>query len=388
MDRVELETTSSPTIKFEKIKGSLRLKGWDRPAFRADCDSEDAHTIEQTDDLLSITSTTGCMVRVPMESTLQVGEIAGDLMIKSAEGKITAESIRGQVMAKSVGPMEINEVRGQINARGIEGDFFCKEARGNVSLQDVEGSITIGHTKGNLVVKGYCAGLTAESNGNITLKLEDLFEGNIQVQSGGNIFCRLMPEASANFVLKSGANHIRIKQDGSPEIVASPEHEFRLGEGGPLVTLEAKGNVDLVIPGENEFDWEYEFSMGEDLAAMADDISQVVTEQLETQLDALGDHLSSLSDNLSSLNPEISEKTRARIEAKRAKLERKLAKVERRAAEKARQASRRVSRRYTVKPNDPVSDEERQKVLEMLQKKLISVQDAEALLAALEGTEK
>jgi hypothetical protein len=387
MDRIELETTSSPTIKFEKIKGSLRLKGWDRPAFRADCDSEDAHTIEQTDDLLTMTSTTGCMVRVPMESTLQVGEVTGDLMIKSAEGQITAESIRGQVMAKSVGPLQINEVRGHINARGIEGDFSCQEARGNVNLQDIEGSITLGRARGNLVIKGYCAGVTAAADGNTTLKLETFCDGDIQVKSGGNISCRLTPEANASIILKSKSQHIRVKQEAGTEILKTPEHEILVGDGETHILLEANGNIDITIPGENEFDWEYEFDMGSDIAAMAEDITMVVTEQLETQLDALGDHLNSLSDNLSSLNPEISEKTRARIEAKRSKLERKLAKVERRAAEKARQASRRISRRYSVKPSEPVSDEERQKVLEMLQKKLISVQDAEALLAALEGSE-
>ncbi len=83
MDRFEFETTATPTIIFEHIKGSLRIKGWDRTEFRADCDREDAHQIEHTENAITISTTCGCMVRVPMEATLQIGRVDGDLMIKS-----------------------------------------------------------------------------------------------------------------------------------------------------------------------------------------------------------------------------------------------------------------------------------------------------------------
>jgi len=387
MDRFELKTTSTPTIIFEHIQGSLRIKGWDRPEFRADCDREDAHQISHTEETITISSTCGCMVRVPMESTLQIGKIDGDLMIKSAEGQTTADLISGQVMAKSVGPMDIAEVRGHINVRGVEGNLTCKKTKGNASIQEIEGKVKLDDVKGNLVIKGYCGGVNANAQGNATLKMETFSESDYHVTSGGNLFCRLEPEVSAAITMESNSKYIKIKQESGSEILKTAKHELSTGDGATQINLKAKGNIDLTIPSENEFDWEFEFDIEKDIASMAEDISQVVTEQLETQLDVLGVHLNGLSENLSSLDPEISEKTRSRIEAKRAKLERKLAKVERRAAEKARQTSRRVTRKFNmnVSPSDPVTDEERQKVLEMLQNKLISVEDAEALLAALEG---
>jgi DUF4097 and DUF4098 domain-containing protein YvlB len=387
MDRVELETGSAPIIHIEHVGGNLRIKGWDRNLVRADCNSDEGRVIDQTEEGIQISSTSGCMLRVPMDANLQIEQLDGDLMVKSAEGQITVKQIKGQIMAKSVGMMDLTEVLGAINARGIEGGFICKNAGGNINLQDIEGKVSIDNASGNLVVKGYCGSISAQVKGNATLKIDPISDQDYLVKSKGNLFCRLEPDVSASINLKSGSGNIKVQEDQNALVLDSNNHEIVTGDGATSISLEAVGEVELVLPGENEFDWEFELNLEKDLSAMAENITMVVTDQLETQLDALGDHLNNLSDNLSTLNPEISDKTRARIEAKRAKLERKLAKVERRAAEKSRQSTRRVARKFTmnVPQSDPVSDEERQKVLEMLQNKLISVEDAEALLAALEG---
>ncbi|MBN2043983.1 MAG: hypothetical protein JW757_03085 [Anaerolineales bacterium] len=387
MDRVNIETTTSPVIKIAKISGNLRLKGWDRPELRADCDQENALKIAQTQNTIEISSTAGCMLRIPMESTLQIGKVVGDLMIKSVEGQINVGTIHGQIMAKSVGPLALAEVGGAINARSIEGDFSCKQAMGSINLQDAEGNVEINGIKGNLVVKGFCGGLTASTDGNATLKIETSAEGSYQLNAKGDVFCQLIPEIDAAITLNSGAGMIKVQQETGTEIFKTSQHEIIKGKGTTKIILGAGGNLELIIPGVNEFDWEFELNLEKDIAAMAANIRQDVSDQIETQLDVLGDHLNNLSENLSSINPQIGKETHDRIEAKRAKLERKLVKVEARAAEKARQASRKITRRYTISSpqSDPVSDEERQKVLEMLQNKIISIEEAEALLAALEG---
>jgi hypothetical protein len=82
------------------------------------------------------------------------------------------------------------------------------------------------------------------------------------------------------------------------------------------------------------------------------------------------------------------------------KLDLKVAAAQRKADRKARAAAARAARKerqsrgergYTImppppsKPVDPVSEEERMMILQMLQDKKISVEQAEKLLAALEG---
>lgn len=387
MDRVTLETTEAPVVKFDRINGSLRLKGWDRPRLRADSEREDTLSVAQTDNEITIASKSGCIARVPVESSLEIDRVDGELMLKSVEGEIEAGEVYGQFMTKSVGPLRLNLAASNVNCRSVEGDFICETINGNAHLQDVDGQISIELVKGNLVIKGYSTGINAATRGNATLRLEPQPQGSYHITANGNIHCRLTSDSSARIVLKSNSKNIKLSNQGKSESIQASQHELTIGDGESQITLEARGIVDLTIPVEDDFEWSFEFDMDDEISTMADDISQIVSEQIESQLEVLNENLSHLSTNLSAIGPAASAKARAKIEAQRSKLERKLAQVERRTAERARQASRRTTQRFsTRKPaGDPVSDEERQKVLEMLQNKQISVQDAEVLLAALEG---
>ena len=86
MDRIILETTDTPVVKFDRINGSLRLKGWDRARLRADSESEDTLTVNQSDNTITIASKSGCIARVPMESALHIDR-RGILPVGGASGE-------------------------------------------------------------------------------------------------------------------------------------------------------------------------------------------------------------------------------------------------------------------------------------------------------------
>ncbi len=391
MDRINQQTSENPEIYFKDVKGSLRIKGWDRSEIRADSDKSDTLNIESTDNKVTITCESGCMVRVPIESTLQIDNVDRELMLKSIECSIEVDNVSGQVMVKSIGSLKIQKASSNLIAKNVEGIVECQVVGGNANLQDIEGAINLGKVNGNLTVKGFVGGIKAETNGNATLRVDPEAGGIFDITANGNISCRLSPDTSAKIKLISNSQNIKITKEGSSETIKQAEHEVIIGESLSQMTLIANGNIDLKIPVQEDVDWEYEFDFGEDVTMVAEDISQIVTEQLETQLESLSENLSSLTNNLSTIGPFASQRSREKLEAKRMQLERKLARVERRATEKARKASRRAaasSRRYGQRKkssSDPVSDSERQKVLDMLQNKQISVKEAELLLATLEG---
>lgn len=390
MDRIVLETSESPDIQIDRIRGSLRIKGWDRSELRADTDQEDTAKIESSENLITMECDSGCMLRTPMESTFNINRVDGELMIKSIESHVSVKMVSGQVMVKSVGPLSITKVASNLNARNIEGNLECDQVSGNANLQDIEGSIKLGRVNGNLIIKGYSSGIFAESKGNATLKLDPEPGNEFSIKAGGNIICRLSADVNATIKLHSGAKNIKVSAQGTQERIREKIHEFVVGDGEGEITLDASGIIDISIPSSEDADWTFEFE--KDISSVADDISQIVTEQIEVQLESLGDHLSNLTANLASISPDASDKARQKIETKRRQLERKLARIERKSSEKARQASqraraaRRFSSRYTT-TSDPVSDDERKQVLQMLQNQQITVQEAEVLLAALEGRE-
>lgn len=392
MDRINLETSETPEIRILSIKGSLRIKGWDRTELRADSDESDTLSIQSTDNSANVECKSGCMLRVPVEGSLRIDKVERELMLKSIECPIQIGQVSGQIMAKSVGSLKIEKANSNLIARNVEGSFECDSIMGNANLQDIDGNIRIKKVYGNLVIKGFTSGIQAETTGNCTLRIDPESGGEFTVNASGNISCRLSPDTNAKIKLISESEQITVKLSGTSESHKTREFDLTVGEGESEIVLNAKGVVDLTIPVQDEVDWSYEFDLGEDVSSMADDISQIVSEQIEAQLETLSNNLSHLSTNLNNMGPITSDKYRERLEAKRLKLERKLARVERRAADKARIANRRVAstaRRFprSKSASDPVSDSERQAVLEMLQNKNITVQEAEILLAALEGRE-
>lgn len=388
MDKIILDITEPVELQINTVKGNLRLKGWERDKIQVDVDEDNALTVNQVGNRIELEAAAGCLLRIPLNTRIQIGEVKGDLLIKSLEEDIRVEKVFGQILVKSTGSLQIDTAQSNVNARSIEGRLSIASAKANISLQDIDGSIDIPDVAGNLTLHGYASELNANCRGNATLKLEPAHSGQFTVTAGGNINCWMSPDTSATLDLSSSAKMIRLKLTDGPETIREKTHQLVLGEGEANVTLIAGGIIDVSSPESGSFDWDFEFGTSENISSFAGDISQIVTEQIESQLEVLSENLNQLSTNLGTLGPAAAERARQRIEAKRSQLERKLARLERRAVERMQRkppAPGRPPRRPSAPP--AVSDDERQKVLEMLQNKMISVQEAEMLLAALEGNE-
>jgi hypothetical protein len=105
-------------------------------------------------------------------------------------------------------------------------------------------------------------------------------------------------------------------------------------------------------------------------------------------MDALSAHLNEITASLS-IGMTSSERSRRKLEAQRKLLERKLSRAQEKVDRKihAMEARKRAyqHRYHRGSPSDPVSEEERTMILEMLQAQQITVEEAETLLEALEG---
>jgi hypothetical protein len=391
MDRILIDTAEGPEIKITSISGTLRLKGWDRSQIRADMEYEDTLETSVEGDTIIISCKSGCLLRVPNDSMLTIENVSNDLVIKSLDNFIRVNQVKGNVLIKSVCSISVDKVFGNFNAKHVESDLEFGEISGNANIQDVDGHVLFNKVAGNLTMRGYSAGLKACVVGNATLRLEPEPDSEYFVSADGNINCRLAPFTNATISMKSKGQRIKIDLPEEKQTMGQREHEIVLGDGESDVRLEAGGNI--VISGSREYRYEDEFDFEElgEITTLADGISQMVTGQIESQMEAITQHIDDLTSNLPGVDVRSSEKTRRKLEAKRRSLERKLASAERKAEFKARQTERRINRRRSMdrasrKPaSDPVSDEERQKVLEMLQNQQISVAEAEILLAALEG---
>jgi hypothetical protein len=418
MDTRSIQTNDAPKIKIS-INGNLSVKGWDKEEVHAKCSSPDSLTLEAQDDEINVSCSTNGSLRVPYGSTLQVSQVMGDATFKALEGDLSIEKIGGNLSLRSVGNVAVDSIHGNLSAKNLDGNLGIKKCRGNVSIRDIQGDFTVDETlTGNLSLKEIDGSGKADANGNVSVQLDPSPESSYDFKARGNLTCRLAVDSSVRVNITKG-DKIAVKIPGV-EITGpvKPPYELILGEGDADLSLSASGNVSLT---SRPPDWEmtdFEVDIGEDFEGFADTINQQISSQIEAQMEMMDEELELQLDNISAsleasaLSADQAERIaeRARMASERAnqraqekirraqqKMERKLEAARRRAERKARSAERAARDRrrrpepakWTAPPPkppaEPVSEEERLMILQLLEQGKVTSEEAEQLLAALEG---
>lgn len=417
MVQKSLELGKAPKIVIEIIAGDLHVKGWKRTEALIKTTCDDLVTFEQGEKITRIDCPEECIVYVPFDAELEIKQVGGGARIRALGGSLEIGDIAGSLTLREVGPVNVGTIGGPLSAKRVRGDLKVNTVGGGASVRDVDGQFHAKTIEGNLRLGNVSGGISASTSGNAKVSIAPVPWQAYSVSAGGNLRCQISDDINADITLESGANTIRIKTPHKSEIIHENSYSMEFGEGGTAIHLTAAGKIDLnAIETESEsmedldFDFNFDFELGEDFSRMAEDMARSATEQVETHLKSLESHLSGLSKTLedAGLSEERSREIHQRVEearkratqraheaAQRAqhKLERKLAAAQRKVAREARRSVRVKSVNIDVdalraakqSSSDPVSDEERMLILQMLQEGKVSVEQAEDLLAALEG---
>ncbi|MGD8457708.1 MAG: hypothetical protein PVF83_15100, partial [Anaerolineales bacterium] len=242
MSRIKLDTSFSPIINISHIQGSLRIKGWDRPEFRGDADINDTLDVKQKEDTLDIKCSSGCILRIPVESTVRIRKVDRELLVKSIEGDIEIGEVNQQVILKNISKTAIETINSNLNAKQIEGDLSIKTLIGNAVIRDVDGNLEILDTHGNINIRGLAMGLLANTKGNAIIRFEPEPEGKYIINSDGNINCKVLPGVGGKVSITSKNKVIRVKTPDQSENLNMEKYDFILGEENSEITLHAGGN--------------------------------------------------------------------------------------------------------------------------------------------------
>ena len=102
MERYVFKTSDFPKVLIKEVSGSLRVRGWDRSEVRIDTDKPNAADVKQDGDDLTLVCSSGCLVRLPQESLITIGQVSGDLMVKSVENTLEINEVQGQLILKTL----------------------------------------------------------------------------------------------------------------------------------------------------------------------------------------------------------------------------------------------------------------------------------------------
>jgi len=351
------------------------------------------------------------------------GKVGNNFIGKRINGELKVEKIGSSATLGDVGKVQLGSIGNQLVAKRVRGDLQVdKRVGGNAVVRDIDGQVSIKTVGGSLHIREISGGITVDVGGNTTAEFSPVSWQVYEIKSGGSVRCHVPGDANAKFEILSGAQNIRIKAPSISETIKEGNYNLTLGEGDASVKLTAGGRVDITT---RDMDWDgvqdFDIDFTKEISSMADEITEQAALQIESQLEMLENNLNvhlaglatsisaaglseekvqELEERLEQAKARAANRAEAAAEKARMKLELKVAAAERKADRKVRTTAARAARKarksigergftstplHPRKPVDPVSEEERMMILQMLQDKKISVEQAEKLLAALEG---
>ena len=399
-----IETSATPHITIAECMGNLVVRGSEKRQITLHVRGRtDDATLEREGETFTLVARAGCLLTCPTATTLTVGTVRGNLQVERVEGPVTADTIHGNVSLRAVGPTALEQTFGNLRVRQVEGDLCAQTTRGNARIRQVDGSLSLGRVDGNLGVKELQGGLAAEQvRGNV--RLEPSFSSGLTYRLGtdGNLTVRLPPDASLRLALRAGGG---VRSHIPDLVLEEAEGETRgiLGAGEASLEAQVGGRVSLQ-PLEPEMGPAEGEGLPPEFMADLEELGVAIEARIAEEMAEMG---ARLEESLGRIDSEeirrgVERATERAFRAAGGAAERARRETERateqarrqaeREAERARLRTERAERRWQrasgqrPRPKrEPATDEERMRVLRLVEEGKVTPEQAADLLAALEG---
>jgi hypothetical protein len=386
MKQQTIQVSAKAKINVDSIPGDLQVVGWERNELMAKTDGSRLEVTSGVDKVV-VACDADLILYAPREASLNVDSIGGDADLRALSGSTDIDNVGGDLSLRNVGLMEVSNVGGDLSLRGCTGEFLVKNVGADASLRDVNGSVSIDKVGADLYLRGVRGNVAISAGADAVLYLQPKSAVKYVINAGSDVLLRLPAQLDAELFLKGGSpESIRVDL---PEVEAFQEGNIRtLTLGNGLAKINVTAGSDVVVTSRAD-EWE---SMAEFDGYARDESYNI------------GDVPGLPSDLHDRINRKVQEATQRAMEKSARAQERAQARADaaiRRAEGKMRAHDRRMKAggvfigrwksgperpASPIPPTDqPISDEERLTILRMLQDKKISMEDAEKLLAALEG---
>lgn len=411
MSQKFLPSTLNPEIRIGQVLGDLRVTGWGEARVAIDADPDDLK-VDQQENILDLSCMGDCTLHVPQAARIQVESTHGDASLKFLDEPVFIRVVFGSLSLVSVGGADLGSVHGDLSARGVRGDLKADQINGEAYVRNIENQVLLKQVSGNLDLRDAGGDLAANAKGNARLRLSRLSGASYEITASGNMHCHIPEQADVTLDMASKEQVIRIKLPNETKTVRESQSQLVLGSGEKKMNLRAGGVLYLF---SQSLDWIETENSADNLMQedFGEKIAQQVQSQIESQMEAINrqmnEQIAHLSEQVarSSLPPDQVERivgqarlaSERELERSQRKLRRAQEKMERKleAAQRRQEqaASNRSARAWNINfsarpgaaptPVETTTDEERLMILRMLEQKKISLEEAERLLAALEG---
>lgn len=404
MEKISYEIVGHPTVSILNCAGDLRVRGTPRTSILVHADKETTEA-RQEGDTLMLSARSDLRVQVPHGADIKIETLHGSGRIREVHGAVSIQVAQGDLILRGVESAKLGEVNGDLSTRTVGGDLIVEAVRGDMSARGIMGELQIGSVGRDLGLRDLGDSASAEQvRGDVRLRTQFVRGKTYSFHANGDIVARVPTGTSADLTLRSGRRSIKVKAKLHDRTDTENEVTGRMGDGGATVLLDAQGDL-IVVARESDLgdigsevgemlDAEIGLAFGQEFEELAEHISSQVQASMEQMSLHLADRLANLEVDLetSEKAARAAERAAARAQREVDRASERIRRAAGRGAERARrkaQSSRWKGRRAKTKPRpespgrEPVSDDERIAILNMVSEGRITVEEAESLLDAL-----
>jgi hypothetical protein len=418
MNGKRIQLGKPPEIEIN-AGGSLVIRGWTEDSAMLNGDD---FQIEEQERVLSIVADGDLHLMVPLEAMITVNEANGDVAIKNIENSVRLGQIKGNVVLQNLLSAETTRVFGDFLIRNLSDSCVVGEALGDASFREVgdltvqtiygdcavsyvNGSVEILEVMGDIVLRTINGDVTI-SEGRRDVNIRNIggtchvnsVHGDIRMRGGlssgkhrltadGDIVLRWPGDAS--LIVEARAADIKNRLDLVDVVEENGMLIGRLGEGQTFLFLNSKGRIILNLA-----------------EAVKDHTSQLNEKEFSFNFDLgqLGEYVASEIDNhmayfSARMQKEFGSEFAARLEQTAQEAATRAEKATEKAIKQAEKAATRLrwqtggdswNSAYTgdqdqSRQKQKTSSKEQLQILQMVEKGIISPEEAATLLDALDS---
>ena len=407
-----LKLSQNDPVIHLKAYGGVVIRGVEQTEVQCEIDAPQMATLMEDNGHVYITANSSCELTIPVKASIEMEKGMGSVSISNVKNKINIEKVLGNLVLADVESAHIEKVGGNFAVKNATGDiylekinanlvvdnvntFHCEKVGGNATVRGVAGEFYLTKTAGNFKAEGITGSLQFErANGSIiarsikvdgdlradgNLRLIDFdFDNDITLRAGGEILLQIPEDfPGASLELRSGGEKITLKAGDVDMMVNDNSLEYQLGSNQRELYASAGGGVEI----REGFDHEEEIigDISSHFAFEETAFSELIRERVVSATRRADAKIRIAEKRLEQIQDRV-EKSRG-------------FKVNLDLGGKSVSINGDIPDVPVIPPVPPLtrpagkkgaSDEERLMILQMLQEKKISVEEAEALFRALE----
>jgi hypothetical protein len=376
--RFEQDGVDVPIV-VQGVGGDLRLRG--RPGDRLIVDGDNPQVQQIGEDQPFVVRCAGdARVTVPETVNVSVQQVGGDAKITDITGQVDIKTVGGDLAIRNVQDVQVKTVGGDLRIKRADGNVTVETVGADATIREVGGAVWVATVGSDLYVRNVGGSCVAERVGaDLVLNIDFLPEHEYRFGAGSDILCRVQPDANVRFALPP---EVDVQLDVAAEVTATDDQQaVTLGDGGILVHIERANSLRLV--GEEE---DYMLSLGVQIEEELEARMSSLEEKLSQHLAGLDDRFQAKAEQFASQAEKFARRAERQAERAAEQIRRSF---DRQTVKRKREAGPR-RRRFTVdsraasRPSEPISEQERLMILQMVRDNKISIEEAERLLSALE----